>query len=255
MNYLVECLIIRNENQYLIEHLRKNTLSGIDRFYIYDNYSDVPVKEFLEQNAPDLLGICTIELIPYSKRLQIDCYLKFLNDHRHEAKWCAFFDTDEIIEGDLKSLCMENEDYLSLKICQIMHGANGHTYYDPTKTMTERFKGSITHKPQYYKMVAQIEYVTVQCPHHSHIYADGIPKEKWLKHVPSTNRCSLHHYFFKSFEEWLMKINRGNVLSFVGNQVKLFFEENNVPQEDAQILLDRYGLKMEDRMLYGNLKR
>ena len=255
MYYLVECLIIKNENQYLIEHITKNAQSGIEHFYVYDNYSDEPVKIFLEKNAPELLNICTVELIEYTTRLQIDCYLKFLSDHRDDTVWCAFFDTDEIVEGNLFDLCKNNEKFLSLKIFQTMHGANGQAYYDPTKTMTEKFISSITHKPQYYKMVSQVKYVTIQCPHHSYIYAPEIKKELWMKHIRQNKAVKLHHYFFKSFEEWLMKINRGNVLSFIGNQVKLFFEENNIDDKDRDALLGKYNLKLNDRMLYGNMKR
>ena len=61
MYYLTECLIIKNENQRLIEHLKDNAQSGIEHFYIYDNESDVSVETFLKNNAPELLSKCTID--------------------------------------------------------------------------------------------------------------------------------------------------------------------------------------------------
>jgi len=111
MYYLSECLIIKNENQYLLEHIRDNVQAGIEHFYIYDNLSDKPVEEFLKENSSDLLNICTIEIFQEdNKEMQEHCYAKFLNDHRNDTQWVTFTDTDEIYEGDLLSLCHQNED-------------------------------------------------------------------------------------------------------------------------------------------------
>ena len=49
---IAECLLIKNENRYLHEHIINNVRAGIDFFYIYDNNSDEPVKQFLQKNVP-----------------------------------------------------------------------------------------------------------------------------------------------------------------------------------------------------------
>lgn len=73
-NKLAECLLIRDENHLLLEHLICNAIAGVERFYIYDNLSAVAVSDFLQANAPDLLPLC--EIVRYKGRgnLQMDCY-------------------------------------------------------------------------------------------------------------------------------------------------------------------------------------
>jgi len=42
---IAECLLIRDENRYLLEHLTYNAAAGVEHFFIYDNMSRVPVIE------------------------------------------------------------------------------------------------------------------------------------------------------------------------------------------------------------------
>lgn len=50
---IAECLLIRDENHLLLEHLAYNAAAGVEHFFIYDNLSDTPVIEFLRENARD----------------------------------------------------------------------------------------------------------------------------------------------------------------------------------------------------------
>lgn len=255
MYYLSECLIIRDENQYLIEHLEKGVQAGIEHFFIYDNVSKIPVKEYILANdlANDkhLSELCTVELFQSTRVTQTDCYKKFLADHREDTKWCAFIDTDEMLEGSLIELCKQNEDYLSLKIRQILHGANGQAYADYSKTLTERFQQHVLTKISMYKCVSQVKYVTVQEPHNSRVGNTDIHMKYWLKNIGYNETCQLHHYFYRSFEEWLKKVLRGNVFSQYGWRVGGFFQENTIPDEDRDKLLQQYGLTLNDRMFYS----
>lgn len=253
MYYLVECLIIKNENQYLLEHLYKGVQAGIEHFYIYDNLSEIPVSDFLNQS--DFKEKCTIEIWHNTDQNQLDCYSHFLKKHRKDAKWCAFIDTDEMLEGSLLNLCKQSENYLSLKIRQIVHGCNGMVYADYSKTLTERFQSDIA-KMQMFKMVVQLEYLNKQYPHHSYIdteKAKEISIKHWLKVVDWNEQCQLHHYFYKSFEEWLQKVKRGNVYAHNrGWLLKTFFNDNEIPDNERDLLLKKYGLTMDYLMQYGN---
>jgi hypothetical protein len=260
MYYLSECLIIKNENQYLLEHLEKNYQGGIEFFYIYDNESEQPVEEYLKNNAPIWLDRCKIEIFPRTERIQVDCYSKFLKDHRDDTVWCAFFDTDEIIEGDLKKFCKEHENYLSLDIYQIMHGSNGVIYADYTKTMTEQFKDHVLRQRHMIKCVSQVKYIMQQINHHTFLDLDvvrnsnpEIPKEYWEKKFKAEDIkdiVQLHHYFQKSFEEWCIKLKRGRITSqkeSSGWSLELYFIENEVPEKDLNFLLEKYDLTMDFR--------
>lgn len=253
MHYLSECLIIKNENQYLTEHLEENARAGVEHFYIYDNESSTPVSDFIEKHAPDKRRMCTVEVFPTTKYTQMDCYSHFLTQHRGDTKWCAFIDTDEQFEGDLLDFCKKHEEILALSFVQTMHGANGQAYADLSKTLKERFRPHVLRRQFMCKCVAQTECIQRQYPHHTDIKDEcwRIPKDRWLKFVNKSNpECGLHHYYYRSFEEWLQKIRRGNVLSFLGDSVAKFFVENSIPEGDKKALLDKYGLGLDDRMQY-----
>ena len=248
MHYLSECLIIKNENQYLIEHLTQNAQSGIEHFYIYDNISDKPVSNFLKENVPELLDLCSIELFSGKNQAQTECYAKFLADHRHDTQWCAFIDTDEIFDGGLMQLFEANDDYYVLQIQQTMHGANGEAFYNPTKTMTETFAPHVLQRlSPMTKCVCQITHIVEQSAHNAHIKGDT----KRQKFIPANDTCRLHHYFFRSFEEWLQKIQRGAVRSRMSWKLNMFFVENSIPDADRDYLLKKYGLTLNSRMTYN----
>ena len=46
---IAECLLIRDENHLLLEHLVCNAVAGVEHFFIYDNMSRVPVVDFLRE--------------------------------------------------------------------------------------------------------------------------------------------------------------------------------------------------------------
>ena len=254
--FLSECLIIRDENQYLIEHLTKGIQSGIEHFFIYDNMSVESVEDYLTKNKPDLLEYCTIEIFPSTDRIQVDCYDKFLEDHREDTKWCAFIDTDEIFEGNLKDFCKKRSGNLCIRFQQIMHGCNGQAFADFSKTMTERFKDHVFNDFFYYKCVVQVEFVLAQLAHFSYLHSKDIPMNNWLVNIPSSNKdCQLHHYYFRSFEEWCMKIKRGGVTAKMMNKVNHFFtfrgnKGDVIPEEDKNAVLEKYGLKIDDVIKY-----
>jgi len=248
MYYLSECLIIKDENHYLIEHLTKSFLAGIEHVFIYDNESSTPVSDFLK-DYQDLFNKCTVEIYKTngSDTCQIDCYKKFTDDHRKDTKWCIFIDTDEMLEGNLVDLINSYNNYFSLRIHQITHGANGHAYADYSKSLTERFQEHVTKFPMV-KLVVQMEYLDRQFPHHSFLNEKAEVKDLkyWLKDIGWNETCQLHHYFYKSFEEWLIKIvKRGSVISAFNWKLNQFFEENTIPLEDKIELLKKYNVSLE----------
>ena len=249
MYYLSECLIIRDENQYLLEHLIKGVQAGIEHFYIYDNRSVEPVEEFLRKNGSEFLEACTIERYHSDGQLQIKCYDHFLDQHRDDTKWCAFIDTDEMFEGDLLGLCEENEDYLTLRIQQILHGGNGKAY-KPEGTLTDNYQSHILEHRRMVKLVSQVKYVKQQHPHDMILndLGNSVNMRKWYKYVEWNEKCQLHHYIYRSFEEWLQKIKRGNVLPQIGAHVSEWFRENTISDEDRDALLAKYDMQLDDRM-------
>ena len=243
MYYLSECLIIKNENQYLLEHIRDNVQAGIEHFYIYDNLSDKPVEEFLKENSPDLLNICTIEIFQEdNKEMQEHCYAKFLNDHRNDTQWVTFTDTDEIYEGDLFSLCHQNEDKVAgFYFDGIIHGCNGHVWAND-KTMKENYYDDVSYIWFYRKCCIQTKFIKEQLVHKTILNTD---KEIIIIKNDLNEKVKLHHYYYKSFEEWCIKVMRGSMHRMIAYSVWNFFRCNSeLPHEEINKVLKKYNLNL-----------
>lgn len=242
MYYLSECLIIKNENQYLLEHIKSNVQAGIEHFFIYDNFSEISVKDFLTKNAPELLHKCTIEIFADESTLrQQNCYAKFLKQHGNKTKWVSFTDTDEIFEGDLQTLCKENENNAGFYFYGIIHGANGFAFENNNKTLKERFFNDVILSWFYRKSVMQTEFIKIQDIHTTTL---NTKKDIIIVKNDLNEKVQLHHYYYKSFEEWVTKIKRGSMHKSNLYKIWVFFKDNKINNFQMQQVLKKYNVNL-----------
>lgn len=241
--YLVECLVIKNENQYLFEHITDNMRAGIEHFYIYDDKSDVPVEEYLKNNYPELTQYCTFNNVcdefwdPEFER-QTNVYSDFLRTYGPETKWCAFTDTDEIWEGDVPEFLKKNEDKPGFIFEGLVHGANGHVW-ENGKSMKENYYDHIVTRWSYKKLIVQPELVERQQAHVV-VFKDHSQEAVYL---PECN-ITLHHYFYRSLEEFVKKVFRGSVNEKLVIQMWMFFIDNKLDQKDVDEVFKKYKVNM-----------
>ena len=242
--YISECLAIKNENQYLFEHITDNMRAGIDHFYIFDDKSDIPVKDYMKEHHPELLQYCTITDIDESVwdpelERQTNVYTKnFLPNFGSETVWCAFTDTDEIWEGDLKKLCKNNEDLPGFSIDGLIHGCHGHAWVNG-KTMKENFYDDVVTRWSYIKFLVQVKYLIEQRAHKTFMKDDLQEK---IVHNPEG--VKLHHYYYRSLEEFISKVKRGTLNKRLLLQLWMFFVDNrSLKDEDIKAVMKKYNVK------------
>ena len=250
--YLSECLMIKNENQYLHEHIVSDMEAGIDHFYIFDDKSDIPVEKFLSDNHPELLRYCTITVVNEKdldrilleqENKQVAVYNNCLKLYGNETVWLSVTDTDEIWEGDVKSYLKENEDKIAVFVPWTIHGANGHITID-YETLKDAFSSdvislkdfdrnrNVSNMHLFYRgksvyqcdklieasneffidVHALIKRENLGCPRDSKLfisynYWTKIAKEYYKEDGNKLN-IILHHYFFRSLEDFLIKKSR-----------------------------------------------
>lgn len=253
---IAEVLLIKDESRYLLEHLAYNAAAGVEHFFIYDNMSRVPVWEYLRKTAPDLMQICTIERYQGRGNTQIDCYADYLQKWRGEVEWSLFCDTDECFTGNIRDAVAEfGKDYNCLSFAPILHGCNG-KIYDDGGGMFERFGGDIIDPAHHwYKFVAR----TANIASISNVHYCKMANKKLIylraKNYP---QCILHHFRYRSFEEWLRKIIRGRAINPPKQDkhtVKDFFGANStVSPTDPEVvaLMQRYGVDVNFEQKYNN---
>ena len=235
--FLSMLTIVRDENDYIEEWIRYHIEDlGFDHFYIYDNESAVPVKDYLE--STNFKHLEKITFVPWktSASSQHDSHMDFLKNYRDETKWVFTADPDEYViikdkSKTLKEFLAENGEYSAIEC--IWHHFNANGQEKKTEgTDIERFT---TETDWYYgkdhgKRFAQtnrikdfINYNATTRFNTAIAGASTDEKELWDK---SDSFFQLNHYYTRSYEEWLQKISRGTVVPYSRRKYSEFFELN-----------------------------
>lgn len=218
-DYLSLCLICKDENDYLPEWLDYHILAGVDRFYIYDNDSQVSLRESLSAYIEQ--GWVVVLDLP-GREMQLAAYDHCLRAYGPRTRWIGFIDTDEFLvpkkTADLKLLLQEFEPYGGLAVSSLFFGSNGHQQrpaegqiaaYLLRAHPTQRENGLV-------KSIVQPGQVERPASPHHFIFHPGswCVNEQFLRvdHQIFPNyveKIQLNHYFCRSEEEIEHKLRRG----------------------------------------------
>lgn len=232
------CLLTKDEQDYINEFLEWHINIGVDHFYIYDNSEDFSLHKYVNN---DFVHYCTF--IDYSKmrgqRTQINAYNDCLNKVKDETKWLAFIDTDEFIRitdgRNIKDFLKDYEQHDGLYIKWLIYNANGQIHKD-NRPQRERFTNTVDYKCHNWdgKSIIQpkkIKSMDVHTPfgnpridfelvdeNHNRIYDTAIS-------YSSRNKIILDHYFTRSYDEYVEKLQRGNIAGWIRKMYE-FFDHN-----------------------------
>ncbi|NEP88204.1 MAG: glycosyltransferase family 92 protein [Okeania sp. SIO2C2] len=215
------CAIMKNEGHYLKEWLEFHKLVGVERFYLYNNYSSDNTLDIL---APYIEN-CEVVLKkwPVKHGQQMKAYNHFLQKYKNESKWIAFIDLDEFLfpteKNDLREILEEFSDVPAVGVNWLIFGTSGYEKKPEglqienfTKRAKEDFKPNLN-----FKCIVRSEF-TIKCntPHHFVYLNDGVAVsenyEKLSEKVSakhSVRKLRINHYFTRSMEEALNKVKRG----------------------------------------------
>jgi hypothetical protein len=94
MKYCAVCLIAKDEEYYLKEWSEYHLRIGFDTLLIYDNDSDISIREVLKELVD--IGRVIVHDVPGEFK-QSETYTSCIQQYRDEFKWIAFIDSDEFI--------------------------------------------------------------------------------------------------------------------------------------------------------------
>lgn len=230
------CLIIKDEGEYLEEWLEWHSAVGFEHFYIYDNGSSPPIKNYIPKKYVNLCTVVNFDVD--SIRVQVDAYTHCLENYGKDSEWIAFIDTDEfirILDGSSIRDFLGKINGDALEIRWIVYGANG-KYKKENLPVKERFK-KISHYPEYLpccKCIVRPSKVKSVAAHGP--IQTGKPIEIVNEYGEKVNTIfdrniscdtiAIDHYFTRSLEEWKEKIYRGSCDSFSSRQYDMFWEIN-----------------------------
>jgi hypothetical protein len=130
--YLSICGIYRDEAPYLREWIEFHRLVGVERFFLYDNFSVDYHREVLAAYVE--AGI----VVPHNWPLmpgQLEAYAHCLGQHRGDSRWIAFLDHDEFLFSPtgvpLPEILRDYEQYPGVVVNCFAFGNSGHATKPP----------------------------------------------------------------------------------------------------------------------------
>jgi hypothetical protein len=125
--YLSICGIYRDEAPYLREWIEFHRLVGVERFYLYDNFSEDDHREVLAPYVSS--GIVVLHDWPLMPG-QLEAYAHCLGAYRAESRWIAFIDHDEFLFSPtmrpVSEVLREFEEFPGVVANCLAFGTSGH---------------------------------------------------------------------------------------------------------------------------------
>jgi hypothetical protein len=277
--------MVRNEAPYLQEWIEYHKLAGVDRFYIYDNYSDDNIVEVLAPYIQD--GSVVYAVFPekesHTLEAQTGAYNDAIKKCRNKTKWLALIDIDEFIvpvqTGTITDAIEAVEKNVAgkktaaLGVYWVLYGFSDH-YTKPEGLVIENYRRSRVKEmigvgggglPDVYWWIKEEWVKSIVNPRMVIAYGihggKYILKEKGIDErgeeilegggvpagrSPSIERIRINHYWTKSYEEYTKKIERQKDLD-KEKYIKIDYDPRFLSEKEDYIM-EKYAAKLKETM-------
>ena len=265
------CTLGKNENKYIKEFITHYKKLGVDKIFLHDNNDIGSINESFEDAIPEYIKDNFVEIINYrGKRApQFKIYTECYRKNNKFYDWLIFFDIDEFIHlQDYSNI----KDFLSEKQfskCKLIyfnclrHTDNDLLYYD-NRSLSTRFpyinweSRSFTLKTIARGNITNIKFRTSHWLDRRikgcNVFGEFVIPSRRVKlnnniNEPKLKRYYIDHYCFKSTEEYINKINKGDGIFGFNNRTRmhkihLYFDYNRITLEKINYLEKKTGLNL-----------
>jgi hypothetical protein len=263
-SYLSIVAIYRDEAVYLREWVEFHRLAGVERFFLYDNFS---VDDHLDVLAPyiedDIVVVHDWPVFPG----QIPAYDDALRRHRDESRWIAFIDLDEFLFSPtgqpLPEILRDYEEHPAVLANWAVFGSSGHRTRPPGLVIENYLRRMEAEEGRQQSKTILDPTRAERCGGaHYFFYKEGTAVDELHRPVPygrtsslAFDRLRVNHYYTKSIEEGKAKLSRhapttGDPRTAARNRLELADESlNDVVDETIMMyapeLRRRLGLAAE----------
>jgi len=250
------CVLAKLENKYIIQYIEHYKKIGVDKMFIYDNNDlngekfDFVLLEYIKKKYVEVINFRG-KISPQIKMLN-DCYKK--NNKNYD--WFILFDSDEYIElkyfNNIKLFLNQKK----FNKCDIIYfrrafqiDANKIKYEN--KSLSERFTTSVypvlTYKPILKGNISNLHIHGVHRINSKLKFCNSFGKSK--DKTPDFKVNFIKHYCFKSTEEFIEKINRGdgvfnNTEGLKLNKIYFYFKYNKMTLEKINYIENKTGISL-----------
>ena len=286
-NYIIKntkvcaCTPVKNENRYVKEYVEHYKKYGVDKIFIYDN-NEIN-GERLEDAIGEYIKKGFVEVIDYRGKanalliMMNDCYQRNYRIY----DWIIFFEVDEYIHlfnyTNVKLYLQRNvfKNCEKIYLNWVHHTDNNLIHYDD-RPLHIRFpevepnaRNNVSGSINSVKSILRghIPNVVIDCPHKLTLNltgCNGFGKPQFIRFINSRNSdfsfYYIDHYYSKSLEEFVEKLNKGDVLQ--GQKLWLkylrlnnYFERNEITKEKLDFIEERTHLNLTNfRIRLQNLQ-
>jgi len=246
--------LVKDEERYIAEWIAYQLAIGFDTVLLLDNGSTDRTKQI----ATAFSGRHDVRVFDWPMRIpgfQLRAYEFVVRQAEGEFAWMAFFDTDEFLVMDdsatLKECLSALPGMAAVAVSWAMFGSSGHRDPPPGLVIENYLhRGAADFKPnRHVKSIIRPELMKATIHPHAFemdgAYADlaGRPVH-WdepgiLAGTPDYVGGKLHHYFTRSWADWLAKLRRGNPNRTRSEEEFYIYDRNEVFDDKAAALAPR----------------
>ena len=257
MDYLSLCLTCKDENDYLPEWLDYHILMGVDRFYIYDNESQISLRESLKEYI-ERGWVVVVDIS--GKAMQLYSYDHCLQTFGANTFWLGFIDTDEFLVPkttlNLKELLKNYEAYGGLAVSTLFFGSNGiktRPAIGQIAAYTRRTHTTFKENELIKSIVQPALALMPNSPHDFTFKEDFWCVNEDLLRVDGqrfpnfTEKIQINHYYCRSENEIDLKLRRGNSGDVAWSRKRFEMVNQLATYDDASIFQNLDALLMDAR--------
>ena len=262
------CTPAKNENRYIREFVEHYEKYGVDKIFLYDN-NDIEGEKF-DEILSDYIEKGFVEVRDW--RGKAKALMQMMNDcyqtNYQIYDWLIFYELDEYIH---LSNYTNVKPFLNLprfKHCEVIylnlicHTDNNLIYYD-NRSLAERFPRTV---PKYKKGGYRLEIKSILRGHipnieitNNHLLSTdlhncngyGNKNRYYYKTYSNQNDYKnyyIDHYYSKSTEEFIEKLNKGDAyidtLKYVMQKVDKYFTQSEITKEKIDFIENKTGLNL-----------
>lgn len=273
------CTLGKRENRYIREFIDHYNKYGVDKIFLYDN-NNIDEERF-ETLISDYIENNFVEIFNYRGKIapQFKIYDECYKNNNKIYDWIIFYDIDEFIYlqnySNIKDFLSKNifNNCKSIYLNCIRHTDNDLLYYD-NRTLVERFPDINWNSKMFtvktilrgglnginFKTCHWLDRRIKGCNLDGKIILPS--KKKQLDNdinSPSIRNYHIDHYCFKSTEEYINKLNKGDGVFGYNDKnrmhkINLYFNYNKVTIEKIIYIEKKCKLNLTKyrNILYSN---
>ena len=266
------CTLGKHENKYIAEFVEHYKNYGVDKIYLYDNndingekFEDV-ISEYVDNNFVEIINWRGVKGTSTYYRIMDSCY----QTHHDEYDWLIFYELDEFIYlnnyQNIKFFLSNKifDKCESIQLNWVHMSDNNYLLYE-NKSLNERFpeigKNVVKNKKNiicFVKTIVRGHLKNINITHNHLLNGKlkscngfgekGLNKNRFLSTNPDYEFNFIRHYYTKSAQEFIEKLNRGDLLR--GNNKRVidwaiykFFYINKITLKKIEYIQKHLGNK------------